>query len=157
VTKTEIVEKKMKRPTEESEESLTERLRKVYSEAVVSHVLHPHNSEGLPHPDGFAECQSNCGESMKIWLKVRDSMVVDAGFWTNGCAATIACGSQAVVLARGKTVSEALSFTAQDIAGTLELPSGNFHNAELAVNTLRMALRDCLAGQRHPWKRLYRR
>jgi nitrogen fixation NifU-like protein len=120
-------------------------------------VLHPHNSEGLPNPDGFAECQSNCGENMKIWLKVRDNVVIDAGFWTNGCAATIACGSQSAVLARGKTISEALAITAQDIAGALELPQGNFHNAELAVDTLRMALRDYLATQQQPWKKLYRR
>jgi nitrogen fixation protein NifU and related proteins len=147
----------MKGPTEESEQSLRERLAKVYSESAINHVLHPHNAEGLSQPDGFAECRSSCGEDMKIWIKIRDDVVVDAGFWTNGCAATIACGSQAAVLAKGKTISEALSIAPQDIAGALELPPGNFHNAELAVNTLRTALRDCLAVQRQPWKKLYRR
>jgi nitrogen fixation protein NifU and related proteins len=147
----------MKRPTDESEKNLRERLEKVYSESAVDHVLHPRNFESLSHPDGFAESQSGCSESMKIWLKVRDNVVVDVGFWTNGCAATIACGSQSAFLVKGKTISEALALTAQDIANALELPPGNFHNAELAINTLKMALRDCLAGQQQPWKKLYRR
>jgi NifU-like protein involved in Fe-S cluster formation len=51
-----------------------------------------------------------------------------------------------------------MSITAQDIADALvDLPQGNFHCAELAVNALRAALRDCLAIQQEPWKKLYRK
>jgi len=95
---------------------------------------------------------------MKIWLRVRDSVVVESGFWTNGCAATIACGSMSTELILGKSVIQALAITAQDIAEALvDLPPGNFHCAELAANTLRIALKDYLQIQQQPWKRLYRK
>ena len=140
------------------ETSLKERLRKIYSETTIDHIIRPHNSESFPNPEGFAACESGCGESMKIWLRVRDDIVVDAGFWTNGCAATIACGSMSTDLVKGKPVTQALAISARDIADALvELPEGNFHCAELAAQTLRMALKDCLSIQQQPWKRLYRK
>jgi nitrogen fixation protein NifU and related proteins len=143
---------------EEIEKSLRERLQAIYSDTTIEHILHPHNAESIPSPDGYASCGSGCGESMKIWLRTRDDAISDAGFWTDGCAATIACGSMATVLAVGKTVTQALAITAEDIADALvELPQGNRHCAELAANTLRAALKDLLSIQQQPWKRLYRK
>jgi nitrogen fixation NifU-like protein len=142
----------------ENDAPLRERLRAIYSETTVDHIIHPHNATSLPNSDGFAACQSSCGENMKIWLKVRDSIVEEAGFWTDGCAATIACGSMSTCLVEGKPVPQGLAITARDIADALvDLPPGNFHCAELAANTLSMALRDCLSTQQQPWKRLYRK
>lgn len=137
---------------------LRERLREIYSETTIDHIVHPHNADSLPNPDGFAVCNSGCGESMKIWLKVRNSIVEDAGFWTNGCAATVACGSMSTDLVKGKAVAQALALTARDIADALvDLPEGNFHCAELAAHTLRAALKDSLSMQQQPWKKLYRK
>lgn len=142
----------------ESEIRLRERLRKIYSEMTVDHILHPQNIESIPNPDGFAANDSGCGEIMKIWLRIRDSIVENAGFWTNGCAATIACGSMSTVLATGKSVNQALAITARNIADALtDFPEGNFHCAELAADTLRVALKDYLSIQQQPWKRLYRK
>lgn len=139
-------------------EELQRKLRSVYSDTTADHALHPRNNESLPNPDGYADVESGCGESMKIWLRVRNNIVEKAGFWTNGCAATIACGSMATELAVGKAVTEALALTARDIAEALvDLPPGNFHCAELAAEALRAALKDCLATQQEPWKRFYRR
>jgi len=51
--------------------------------------------------------------------------VVDSGFWTNGCAATIACGSISTEWVKGKSVTDALAVTAEDIAAALvDLPEG---------------------------------
>lgn len=137
---------------------LRERLRGIYSETAIEHIIHPHNADSLANPDGYAAFDSGCGETMKIWLRVRDNVVEDSGFWTNGCAATIACGSMSTDLVKSKSVTQALAITAQDIADALvDLPPGNFHCAELAANTLRHALRDYLSVQQQPWKRLYRK
>jgi len=142
----------------EMEDLLRERLNGIYSQTAIEHIINPHNTGSLANPDGYAAFESGCGEIMKIWLRVRDNVVEDAGFWTNGCAATIACGSMSTDLVKGKPVTQALAITAQDIADALvDLPRGNFHCAELAANTLRIALRDCLAVQQQPWKRLYRK
>jgi nitrogen fixation NifU-like protein len=94
---------------------------------------------------------------MEIWLKVRDNRIDEVGYWTDGCAATIACGSMIGELAKGKTVNQALTISPRNLAEALEnLPEGNFHCAELATNTLKTAVRDLLAVQREPWKKAYR-
>jgi nitrogen fixation NifU-like protein len=139
-------------------DALKKRLGEIYSETTIEHILGPHNAQEISNPDGFASCKSGCNESMRIWLKVRDDVVVQSGFWTNGCAATIACGSMSTELVKGKLVTEALAITAEDIARALvDLPEGNFHCAELAAGTLRIALRDCLSTRQEPWKKLYRK
>ena len=140
------------------ESRLRARLQGIYSATTIEHILYPHNVESIPKPDGYAACGSGCGESMKIWLRIRDNAISDAGFWTDGCAATIACGSMATELALGKSVTQALAITAENIGDALvDLPSGNLHCAELAANTLRAALKDLLSVQQQPWKRLYRK
>ena len=143
---------------DEMENHLRERLQGIYSATTIEHILYPHNAESIPKPDGFAACDSGCGESMKIWLRIRDDAISDAGFWTDGCAATIACGSMATDLALGKSVTQALAIAAEHIADALvDLPRGNLHCAELAAKTLRAALKDLLSVQQQPWKRLYRK
>jgi nitrogen fixation NifU-like protein len=142
----------------EKNESLMERLQKIYSEVTIDHILHPRNTNSITDPDGVAEVQSGQNESLKIFLRVRDDMVVNSGFWTNGCAATIACASMSTEMVKGKTIQAALALTPKDIARALtDLPEGNLHCAELAVAALKAALADCLSIRQQPWKKLYRK
>jgi nitrogen fixation protein NifU and related proteins len=142
----------------EMENRLIEALSKIYSETTIDHIIHPHNNESLPNPDGFAISRSDCGESMKIWLRIRNDRVEDAGFWTDGCAATIASGSMVTDLIKGKTALESLAVSARHIADALvDFPEGNFHCSELAALALRMALKDYLSIRQEPWKKLYRK
>jgi len=142
----------------ENEKKLFTTLRMYYSATTVKHILRPCNDESIPEADGYADCRSGCGETMKIWLKLTDDRICQTGFWTDGCAATVACGSMATELAKGKSVTEALSIDADEIADALaDLPEGNFHCAELTAQTLRAALKDCLVISREPWKKLYRK
>ena len=137
---------------------LKKRLREVYSETTVEHIVHPRNAQEIANPDGFASCNSGSNESIRIWLNVRNDVVVESGFWTNGCAATIACGSMTTELVKGKSFTQALAITAEDIARALvDLPEGNLHCAELAAGTLKIALQDCRSTQQQPWKKLYRK
>jgi nitrogen fixation NifU-like protein len=139
-------------------EEIVERLREIYSDTTIHHILRPHNNKEIRDADGFGVCSSGCGEKMKIWLKIRDNRIWDTGFWTDGCAATIACASMAAMLAEDKTVAEAMKIASRDIAEALEnLPEGNLHCAELAAETLRAALRDGLVIQQQPWKKHYRK
>jgi nitrogen fixation protein NifU and related proteins len=139
-------------------ENVRNKLRKIYSDTTIDHIVNPHNSAMFSEADGFASCRSGCGECMKICVRVKNHIVHDAGFWTDGCAATIACGSMATDLAKGQTVKQAMSITAADIAQALvELPKSNLHCAELAAEVLKQALREHLANQQQPWKKLYRK
>ena len=139
-------------------EEILKRLRAIYSDTTIHHIIRPHNNKEIGDADGIGESRSGCGENMKIWIKVRNNEIWDTGFWTDGCAATIACGSMATDLARYKTIVQAMKLSAMEIAEALEdLPEGNLHCAELAVETLRSALKDLLVMQQQPWKKLYRK
>jgi len=139
-------------------DDIIKRLREIYSETTVDHILAPRNLESISDPDGYAACQSGCGEIMKIWVRVRNDQILETGFWTNGCAATIACGSMCTDLLKGKSVNQALAITAQEIAEALDnLPEGNLHCAELAASAAVSALKDYLSMSQQPWKKLYRK
>jgi nitrogen fixation NifU-like protein len=142
---------------DEVQKQLFGNLREFYSQTTTDHILHPRNAGSLNDPDGYASLHSSCNESMEIWLKVRDNRINEVGYWTDGCAATIACGSMVSELAKGKTINLLLNISPRDLADALDnLPEGNFHCAELAVNTLKAAVRDFLAIKKEPWKKAYR-
>ena len=103
----------------EKEKLLFKKLRAVYSKTTTEYILHPRNDGAVPSPDGYANNRSGCGENMKIWLKLDRDRIRQTGFWTDGCAATIACGSMASELARGRSVVEAMSIDAREIADAL--------------------------------------
>lgn len=147
----------MNEPLDEIQKQIFGNLREVYSETTVDHVLRPRNVGSLNNPDGYASLHSSCGENMQIWVKLHDNHINEIGYWTDGCAATIAAGSIVTELAKSKTVNQALTISARELADALEdFPESNFHCADLAVNTLKATLRDCLAMQREPWKKAYR-
>ena len=133
-------------------------IRSIYTETVVDHVLNPRNAGSTPDSDGFARVTGSCGDTVHIWLMVKDDRVAQATFWTDGCAATIASASMATELARGKTIHEVLKTSQQDVLDALGgLPEGNVHCALLAANTLKEATRDYLVVKKEPWKKAYRK
>lgn len=141
--------------------SLPERVladvRKAYSEKVIDHAMNPRNVGEIPDADGYGSAIGSCNDSMEIWLRVRGGQITEARFWTEGCAETIATGSALTEMARGKSPLEALRITPEDVIAALDgLPPENQHCAVLAVNSLREAIKNYLALQREPWRKLYR-
>ncbi|MFC1992320.1 iron-sulfur cluster assembly scaffold protein [Chloroflexota bacterium] len=140
------------------EEEIMTDLRSAYTETVVDHAVNPRNVGSIPNPDGFATVTGSCGDTVQIWLRVKDDVVADVTFWTDGCGATIASGSMVTELARGKNIISALKVSQQDVLNALDgLPEGNHHCALLAANTLKEAVRDYLAYKKEPWKKAYRK
>ena len=145
-------------PFKELEQSIMEDMRRVYSEKTIDHFLNPRNLGEIPAPDGFGRITGPCGDTMEIYLKVRDGRVMNASFWTDGCGPSIASGSMVTELAKGKSILEARKVTQDDILDALGgLPEDSLHSALLAANTLREAIKDYLAFKNEPWKRVYRR
>ena len=129
----------------------------VYSEKVVDHALNPRNVGVIQYPDGYGRATIQCGDTLQICLRVKDNIITDAKFVTNGCGPTIACGSITSELIKGKSVSEALEITEEDIIGNLDgLPESEVHCSHLAASTLRQAIRDYLLLKREPWKKNFR-
>ena len=142
----------------ELEQSVMEDMRKLYSETTIDHFLNPRNLGEIPAHDGLGRITGPCGDTMEIYLKVRDVRIMNASFWTDGCGPSIASASMVTEMAKGKSISEAQKITQQDILNALGgLPEGSVHCALLAADTLREAIKDYLAFKKEPWKRAYKR
>jgi nitrogen fixation NifU-like protein len=143
---------------EEFEELIKAEMRKVYSETAIEHSMNPRNLGDIEDADGFAKTTGSCGDTMEIWLKVKNDTVADATFMTDGCGTSIASGSMVTELAKGRSISEAQRINQQDVLSALGgLPEESEHCALLAANTLKEAIRDFLAMKKEPWKRAYRK
>ena len=133
-------------------------MRKAYSETVIDHAMNPRNVGNMDAADGYASVTGPCGDTMDIWLNVKDDTIVKATFMTDGCGTTIAAGSMITELAKGKSVSQALRISQEDVLSALDgLPEESKHCALLAANTLKAAVKDYLAFKNEPWKRAYKR
>ena len=119
--------------------------REVYSSEVIAECLAPHHVGRLEPCDGVAALTGGCGDRMEVTLRVREGIVAEAAFLTDGCGATVACGSAVTRLTQGRRIEEALNITQQDILALLNgLPPSHMHCAALAAETLLKALTDFL-------------
>jgi nitrogen fixation NifU-like protein len=129
-----------------------------YTETVIDHAQNPRNVGRIPNADGSAIVTGPCGDTMDIWLKVKDNTIKEITFWTDGCGTSIAAGSMVTEMAKGKSVIQASKIRQQDVLDALGgLPEDSVHCALLAANTLNAAIKDYLAYKNEPWKRAYRR
>ena len=143
---------------DELQELIIADARKIYSERVIDHFMNPRNLGDMEDADGFARVTGPCGDTMEIWLNVRNGTIADATFMTDGCGASIASGSMATEIAKGETITEAGKISQQDVLSALGgLPEESEHCALLAANTLKEAMRDYIAMKKEPWKRAYRK
>jgi nitrogen fixation NifU-like protein len=140
----------------EVEQAVMEDMKKVYSEKTIDHFLNPRNLDEIPAPDGFGRVIGTCGDTMEIYLKIRDDRIINASFWTDGCGPSIASGSMITEMAKRMNISEAQRINQHDVLTALGgLPEESKHCALLAANTLKGAIKDYLAFKKEPWKRAY--
>jgi len=144
----------------EEEQDIRELLRKDgYSGIVIDHWLNPRNLAKMNNYDGYSEkITSPCGDSMWVWLKVRDNVIQNATYVSDICIGAVSSGSILTEMAKGKRIAEALGISSDDILRALGgLPKDFVHCAALAETALRAAIRDYSAYKAAPWKRLYGR
>jgi nitrogen fixation NifU-like protein len=143
----------------ELQEQIMEQIKKRYSETVIDHWQNPRNFEKIENPDGYASVKGPCGDTMEMFIKMKNDRISECGFQTDGCGTTIVCGSVATTLTQDKTFIEALAGVSADVIlkRVGGLPASDVHCAELAAETLRRALADYLCQKQSPWKKRYRR
>jgi len=143
----------------ELQQQIMEQIRQQYSEAVIDHWQNPRNFGAMDNPDGFAKVTGSCGDTMEMFVRIKNNIITQCSFQTDGCGSTIACGSVATEIVQNKTFTQALgSVGASEILKILGgLPEEQVHCAQLAAETLRRALADYLYQQKSPWKKHYRR
>jgi nitrogen fixation NifU-like protein len=125
---------------------LLEEAEKIYGPRVVDLWWNPRNMGPLGAPDGHARITGPCGDTMEIFLAVRDGRIARATFLTDGCGPSIASGGAVTELARGKTLSDAMELDQKAVLDTMGgLPEESAHCAKLASDTLVAAVKDYLA------------
>ncbi|MBW2370364.1 MAG: iron-sulfur cluster assembly scaffold protein [Deltaproteobacteria bacterium] len=107
-------------------------------------------------PDGFGKRTGGCGDTVEMFLQVKDDRIRYVSFDTDGCLDTHACCNTVACLSEGKKVAEAWELTPEAVITYLEtLSPGHHHCAELAVGALYQALNNHHQLRRSPWKKAY--
>ncbi len=122
-----------------------------YTDKVMEHFENPQNVGTLENAHGYARVgDPSCGDFINVWIKVKDDTIIDFKYKVYGCGAAIATSSAVSVLAMGKTFSEAMELTDDDVVRFLGgLPEGKQHCSLLGVQGLYAAMADYLIKQNH--------
>jgi len=122
------------------QKEIIEKELKDYNERVIELYHNPRNW-GKPPNDEITEShiyEGACGDTMQFFLKIKNNKIEKANFITDGCGATVACGSQTAMLIEGRSLEFAENLKSKDIERALNgLPEDHKHCAELAITTLR--------------------
>jgi nitrogen fixation NifU-like protein len=117
-----------------------------YSSKVIDHFNNPRNMGSLPKNDkdvgtGLVGAPE-CGDVLKLQIRIDKDVIVDAKFRAFGCGSAIASSSLATEFLKGKTVQEAQTIRNTDIVQELNLPPVKIHCSVLAEDAIKAALAD---------------
>jgi nitrogen fixation NifU-like protein len=133
------MEEKLDKIARDIQESILEG----YSERFKNEFLNPQNIGKIEDADCNVSIKGVCGDTIEMYLSIKNGRISDIGFMTDGCGGTITCASYVTRLAKGKSVEEALQITPEDVEYYFQgLPEETRHCAKLAVMTLKAALAD---------------
>ena len=117
-----------------------------YSEKVIDHYNEPRNVGSFAKSDDQVGTglvgAPECGDVMKLQIKVENEKIVDAKFKTFGCGSAIASSSLATEWVKGKTLDEALTIQNTEIVEELSLPPVKIHCSVLAEDAIKAAIQD---------------
>ncbi len=116
----------------------------MYSDKVMDHFRNPRNVGEIEDADGIGEeGNPQCGDIMKIFIKVKEDVIEDIKFQTFGCGSAIATSSMVTEMVMGKTITEAEKVTNKAVAEALDgLPPLKMHCSNLAADALHSAIKD---------------
>lgn len=122
-----------------------------YSEKVLDHYNNPRNVGSFDKNDpdigtGLVGAPE-CGDLMKLQLKIKNGVIEDAKFKTFGCGSAISASSLATELVKGKTIEEAQAIKNTQIVEELALPPVKIHCSVLAEDAIKAAIEDYLKKQ----------
>ncbi len=117
-----------------------------YSNKVIDHYSNPRNVGSFPKDEkdigtGIVGAPE-CGDVMKLQIKVESGRIVDAKFKTFGCGSAIASSSLATEWMKGKTLEEAEKIKNTEIVQELSLPPVKIHCSVLAEDSIKAAIAD---------------
>ncbi|MDF2883118.1 MAG: FeS cluster assembly scaffold protein NifU [Clostridiaceae bacterium] len=122
----------------------------LYNDIVLDHFSDPRNVGEMPDANGIGEVGNPAdGDHIKVFIKVKDNVLVDVKFKTYGCGAAIAASSMVTVLAIGKTIEDALKIENAHVAAALGgLPPQKLLCSNIAADALHNAINNYLSTQK---------
>ena len=122
-----------------------------YSPQVLDHYERPRNigslDTGSPSVGTGLVGAPECGDVMKLQIKVEQDQIVDAKFKTFGCGSAIASSSLATEWIKGKSITEASTISNTEIVEELSLPPVKIHCSVLAEDAIKSAINDYKSKQ----------
>jgi len=118
-----------------------------YTPIVMDHFNNPRNVGIITNPAGVGEIgDPNCGDFLRVCIKVEDNVIIAIRYQIRGCPASIACASVMTELAVGKDLDEAMMIDDMDIVKALGgLPEYKLHCSNLGATGLKKAILNHLA------------
>jgi len=125
----------------------------MYTAKVMDHFQNPRNVGIIPDADGMGTVgDPDCGDFVRIYIRVRADRIKDISFEICGCPASIATSSVLTEMAYGRSLRDAVAITEDDVLKALSgLPESKEHCSNIGVAALRQAIVDYL--QKHKKKK----
>lgn len=114
----------------------------MYNDIIMDHFSDPRNLGEIPDADAIGQIKNTAdGDRIAIYIKVNNNIISDIKFKTFGCGAAIAASSMLTVLAKGKSLHEAMDISNEDVNEALGgLPEQKLKCSNNAANALHDAI-----------------
>jgi nitrogen fixation NifU-like protein len=90
------------------------------SEKIKEHFRNPHNVGEIENPEGMGAINNPvCGDTTKLYLRIKEGVVEDAKFLSFGCAVTIASASVLTEKIKGREISKLFWGTDEEVVQRL--------------------------------------
>lgn len=113
-----------------------------YSETAIDYFINQPDMGTLPEANQISELTGQCGDTMKVFLKIDQNrkVIEDARIQVLGCPGAIAAAMVAMEMIKGDTIEKARTITDRDIFRKLiEIPDQKQHCIRLAVKAMNKA------------------
>ena len=117
----------------------------IYPQDIVALARNARHFGRMNDSTAAAFVKGPCGDEMEFYLIIKDGVIEEVKFYTNGCISTLVCGEVTAELAQNSSIDNALGISPKRIKGILRgLPQAHSHCSILAVSTLHRAIADYL-------------
>lgn len=118
-----------------------------YGQRAIHYYLEKPYMGSLENADHISENIGSCGDTMKIYLKIDNGIIIDSRYEILGCAGAISSAMAMVDLVKGKSIEDALKINDGHVFNALDnVPEKKHHCIQLAVKTMHKGLKEYKSG-----------